>query len=177
MQVGGAHGVAIARGSREGRDIAVGGDGLGENSARGLQQAYAFGGWRNDFRGLLFDNTARIFKTQHQRFSRNSLHEGMIDQAVRHCSSLANRRTRGYTFGMKTAVSIPNELFDMAERLARRTRKSRSRLFSDALREYVARRSPDKVTEAMDQAMAEIGKSNDLFVAAASRRRLVQSEW
>jgi len=78
---------------------------------------------------------------------------------------------------MKTAVSIPNELFDMAERLARRTRKSRSRLFSDALREYVARRSPDRITEAMDQALAEIGASEDPFVAAASRRRLQQSEW
>jgi metal-responsive CopG/Arc/MetJ family transcriptional regulator len=90
---------------------------------------------------------------------------------------LANRRNRGHTFGMKTAVSIPNELFDMAERLARRTRKSRSRLFSDALREYVARRSPDKITEAMDQALAEIGESKDPFVAAASRRQLEESEW
>jgi metal-responsive CopG/Arc/MetJ family transcriptional regulator len=83
---------------------------------------------------------------------------------------------------MKTAVSIPNELFDVAERLARRTRKSRSRLFSDALREYVARRSPDKITEAMDEALAEIAangkeESRDPFVAAASRRRLEQSEW
>jgi predicted transcriptional regulator len=92
----------------------------------------------------------------------------------------AIRRKCGYTFGMKTAVSIPNELFDVAERLARQSRKSRSRLFSDALREYVARRSPDKVTEAMDQALAGIGErseSNDSFVAAASRRRLEQSEW
>jgi metal-responsive CopG/Arc/MetJ family transcriptional regulator len=78
---------------------------------------------------------------------------------------------------MKTAISIPNELFDVAERLARRTRKSRSRLFSDALREYVARRSPDKVTEAMDQALAEIGESNESFVEAASRRRLERSDW
>ena len=90
---------------------------------------------------------------------------------------LANPGTHGYTFGMKTAVSIPNELFEVAERLARRTRKSRSRLFSDALREYVARRSPDKITEAMDQALAEIDEGNDPFVAAAFRRRLEQSEW
>ena len=83
----------------------------------------------------------------------------------------------GYTLGMKTAISIPNELFDVAERLARRTRKSRSRLFSDALREYVARRSPDRITEAMDEALAEIGENNDPFVAAASRKRLEQSEW
>jgi metal-responsive CopG/Arc/MetJ family transcriptional regulator len=78
---------------------------------------------------------------------------------------------------MKTAISIPKELFDVAERLARRSRKSRSRLFSDALREYVARRSPEKITEAMDEALAQIGKSNDPFVAAASRRRLERSEW
>ncbi|MGD0270657.1 MAG: ribbon-helix-helix protein, CopG family [Candidatus Sulfotelmatobacter sp.] len=78
---------------------------------------------------------------------------------------------------MKTAVSIPNELFDVAERLARRTRKSRSRLFSDALREYVNRRSPDRITETMDQALAEIGESDDPFVAGASRRRLEQAEW
>jgi metal-responsive CopG/Arc/MetJ family transcriptional regulator len=78
---------------------------------------------------------------------------------------------------MKTAVSIPNDVFELAERLARRSRKSRSRLFSDALREYVARRSPDKITEAMDQALAEIGEAHDQFTSAASRRRLEQAEW
>jgi metal-responsive CopG/Arc/MetJ family transcriptional regulator len=78
---------------------------------------------------------------------------------------------------MKTAVSIPNELFEMAERLARRTRKSRSRLFSEALREYVARRSPDRITESMDRALAEIGEEKDPFIASASRRRLEQAEW
>lgn len=65
----------------------------------------------------------------------------------------------------------------MAERLARRSRKSRSRLFSDALREYVARRSPDKITQAMDEALAEIGEENDPFLSSVSRRRLEQSEW
>jgi metal-responsive CopG/Arc/MetJ family transcriptional regulator len=78
---------------------------------------------------------------------------------------------------MKTAVSIPNELFEMAEQLAQRTQKSRSRLFSDALREYVARRSPDKITESMNQAVDEIGGEKDTFLSSASRRRLEQSEW
>jgi len=78
---------------------------------------------------------------------------------------------------MKTAVSIPNELFEAAERLARRTRRSRSRLFSDALREYVARRSPDKITESMDRALAEISEQRDPFLTSASRRRLEQAEW
>src|ERR1700704_4101975 len=54
-------------------------------------------------------------------------------------AALARNWSCGYTLGMKTAISIPNDLFDGAERLARRTRRSRSRLFTDALREYLAR--------------------------------------
>jgi metal-responsive CopG/Arc/MetJ family transcriptional regulator len=78
---------------------------------------------------------------------------------------------------MKTAVSIPDEVFEGAERLARRTKKSRSRLFSDALREYVARHSGDKITEAMNIACDEIGDAESEFSGAASRRVLKRSEW
>jgi len=78
---------------------------------------------------------------------------------------------------MKTAVSIPEDVFERAERLARRSKKSRSRLFSDALREYVARHAPDDVTEAMNRVCGEIGPSKDLFVSAAARRVLERSEW
>ena len=82
---------------------------------------------------------------------------------------------------MKTAISIPADLFEGAERLARRTRRSRSRLLRDALREYLARHSPDRVTEAIDQAIAEVGESvngqKDPFRSAAARRTLDRSEW
>ena len=78
---------------------------------------------------------------------------------------------------MKTVVTIPDELVDVIERLSRRTRKTRSRLFNNALREYVARHSPDRIVEAMDQAVAALGDTNDTFIAEASRRRLEQSEW
>jgi len=83
----------------------------------------------------------------------------------------------GYTNGMKTAVSIPEDIFERAERLARRTKKSRSRLFSDALREYVARHAADELTEAMNQVCGEIRESKDPFVSAAARRVLERSEW
>ena len=78
---------------------------------------------------------------------------------------------------MKTAISIPDDVFEGAERLARRTKKSRSQLFSDAVREYVARHAPDEVTEAMDRACAELGKSSDEFVSSAARRILERTEW
>jgi metal-responsive CopG/Arc/MetJ family transcriptional regulator len=78
---------------------------------------------------------------------------------------------------MKTAVSIPDDVFEGAERLARRTKRSRSGLVSDALREYLARHAPDKVTEAMNSAVDEIGGAKDPFISSASRRALERSEW
>ena len=83
----------------------------------------------------------------------------------------------GYTRGMKTAVSIPDDVFEQVERLARRERRSRSEVFSAALREYVARHSPDEVTEAINRVCDEVGDQSDEFVAAAARRILEKTEW
>jgi mRNA-degrading endonuclease toxin of MazEF toxin-antitoxin module len=52
---------------------------------------------------------------------------------------------------MKTAISIPDDVFRSAEKRAKRLKKSRSRLYSEAVAEYVARRSPADVTEAYDR--------------------------
>jgi hypothetical protein len=82
----------------------------------------------------------------------------------------------GYTPGMKTAVSVPDEVFAKAERLARRMKKSRSELFSNALAEYIARHASDDVTETMNQVCDEIGEA-DPFVTAASRSILENTEW
>jgi metal-responsive CopG/Arc/MetJ family transcriptional regulator len=78
---------------------------------------------------------------------------------------------------MKTAVSIPDDVFEDAERLARRTKKSRSRLFSEALKEYVARHANEEVTDAMDRVCAQLGNQRDEFISTASRRVLERSEW
>jgi metal-responsive CopG/Arc/MetJ family transcriptional regulator len=78
---------------------------------------------------------------------------------------------------MKTAVSIPDEIFHEAELLARRTKRSRSRLFSDALKEYLVRWDPDKITRAMNAALDEIGEREDAFVSSSARSILERSEW
>ena len=78
---------------------------------------------------------------------------------------------------MKTAVSIPDDVFEKADRLARRTKKSRSRLFTDALREYVARHAPDEITDAMNRVVDDVGDQADPFVAAAARQILKRVEW
>ena len=90
---------------------------------------------------------------------------------------LAARWAPGYPHAVKTAVFIPDAVFQRAERQARCTGKSRSRLYGDALREYLARHPPNKVTEAMNRACAEVGEGKDPFVSSAARRALGRSEW
>lgn len=78
---------------------------------------------------------------------------------------------------MKTAVSIPDPVFEQAERLARRLKRSRSELYSRALAEYLARHAPDQVTEEMNQAIAAVEEPVDAFAAVAGRRALRRAEW
>lgn len=78
---------------------------------------------------------------------------------------------------MKTAVSIPDDVFEKVERFARRANRSRSEVFSTALREYIARHAPDEVTDAINLAVDEIGDDKDEFVAAAAHRVLEKTEW
>ena len=78
---------------------------------------------------------------------------------------------------MKTAVSIPDEVFEKVERLARRARRSRSEVFTAALKEYVGRHTSDEVTEAMNAVCDEVGNQDDAFVAAVGRRALENTEW
>lgn len=78
---------------------------------------------------------------------------------------------------MKTAISVPDDLFNKAEKLARKTGKSRSQIYQEALTEYLLRREPDAVTEAMDQALTDIDQGSDPWFSEAGRRALEKAEW
>ena len=78
---------------------------------------------------------------------------------------------------MKTAVSIPDAIFEKVERLAERERRSRSEVYSAALGEYVARHAPDEVTDAMNRVCDQVGSEPDEFLAVAARRVLQRVEW
>ena len=83
----------------------------------------------------------------------------------------------GYTFGMKTAISVPDEIFNDAEKLAKRLKISRSQLYRLALTDYVARHSPEAVTEALDRVCADLDTGSEPLVSAAARRVLERTEW
>ena len=93
-------------------------------------------------------------------------------------SVFATGHDPGYTIGMKTAISLPDDLFHAAERHAKRERKPRSQLYAEALAEYLARHAPDEVTEAMNRVVERLGDCGpEPFVAAAGRRVFESTEW
>lgn len=78
---------------------------------------------------------------------------------------------------MKTAISVPDEIFEEAERLAARLEKSRSQLYSEALAEYLSRHDADTVTRRLDEVWGSLSEPRDRFVSATTRRVLERVEW
>jgi predicted transcriptional regulator len=80
---------------------------------------------------------------------------------------------------MKTAISIPDPVFEAAEQLAKRLGKSRSQLYSEAVAQYVERRSDAAVTERLNAIYAtepELSKL-DPVLEALQWRSLPKEEW
>lgn len=90
---------------------------------------------------------------------------------------LASWKSHGYTFGMKTAISIPDKIYSEAERLSRRLKKSRSQLYTEAVTEYLGRHDPEAITEAVNKVCEAVDTQPEPAVSAASRRILKRVEW
>lgn len=78
---------------------------------------------------------------------------------------------------MKTAISLPDDVHRDADRLARRMGKSRSRLYADALRLYLARYDADAVTDALNAVCDETDSSLEPHLEEASRAILRKAAW
>ena len=74
-------------------------------------------------------------------------------------------------------MSIPDEVFEQADQLARRMGTSRSALYARALVEFVARHDTDQVTDQMNRTLDDAGIAGDEFPAAAAQRTLQKTEW
>jgi metal-responsive CopG/Arc/MetJ family transcriptional regulator len=78
---------------------------------------------------------------------------------------------------MKISISVPAPVFQRADRLARRLKKSRSQLYTDAISEYVERHDPDEITAALDAVYGSVESRPEDFVREAGRRTLRSSKW
>jgi len=79
---------------------------------------------------------------------------------------------------MKTAISIPDEIFKQAERASKRLGVSRSELFTRAMQEYLGVQRDANVTASYNEAFADAGQ-DDLaeFRRRAAKKLLESVEW
>ena len=73
---------------------------------------------------------------------------------------------------MKTAISIPDDLYRQVDACSRRLKVTRSRFFATAAREYLARHAaPADATEAWNRVIRAAGQPGDEPGAVALRKR------
>ena len=79
---------------------------------------------------------------------------------------------------MKTAVSIPDPVFDPAERLAGKLGISRSELYQRALRQFLESRSHAVIRESLDAVYGgETDSALDPAIEFAQRLPLPEDDW
>lgn len=79
--------------------------------------------------------------------------------------------------GMKTAISLPDELFAATDALARKLQIPRSRLIATALAEYVAKHRVGRVTERLDAVYGKEEGGADPITRSSARRTMRRSDW
>lgn len=78
---------------------------------------------------------------------------------------------------MKTAISIPNDIFEQAESLARKMEVSRSELYTEAIRIYLKENHIEDVTAKLDEVYKDTNSSLDKGLLNAQTASLPKEEW
>lgn len=78
---------------------------------------------------------------------------------------------------MKTAISLPDDLFEAADSLADRLGVSRSELYARAVAEYVAKHRDEDVTALLNKVFGDEPSGIDPSLRSAQARSVSSSEW
>jgi metal-responsive CopG/Arc/MetJ family transcriptional regulator len=78
---------------------------------------------------------------------------------------------------MKTAVPIPDEIYQSADQLAKRLGMSRSELYAKAVSNYINAHKNEAVTKALDQIYAKEKSEIDPVINVMQLRSLPKEAW
>lgn len=80
---------------------------------------------------------------------------------------------------MKTAIYIPDDIFNLAEKIARRIKVSRSEFYSRAIKEYIRDFQTENITQKLDEIYGdhEIDSKIDKDINNAQLRAIGNEEW
>lgn len=82
-----------------------------------------------------------------------------------------------YTIIMKTAISIPNEVFESAEKLSKRLGQSRSQLYTQAINSYVIKYQKDNLTEKLNEVYESEDSKLSAGLANLQHKSLPKDKW
>ena len=78
---------------------------------------------------------------------------------------------------MKTAISLPDDLFRMADATARKLKISRSQLYATALSEFLERRRTKNITERLNKVYSKERSGVDSALYSAQLKILGKEGW
>lgn len=78
---------------------------------------------------------------------------------------------------MKTAISIPDSVFEAAEKFAQRVGVSRSQLYTKAVKEYLKDHQNDSVTKKLNEVYSEEASCLDRTDHILQYSSLPKDEW
>ena len=78
---------------------------------------------------------------------------------------------------MKTAISVRDDLFKRAEKFSRQKKISRSRLFSEAVEEYLDRQEIGDITANLNEVYSKEDSTVDPVVLKMAIMSLPKDEW
>ena len=84
-----------------------------------------------------------------------------------------------YTFVMKTAISLSDSLYEKAEKTAQYMGITRSKLFANALEEYIIKHNGDMITKKINDVYDKIDPGEfeqDLNIGIESLRELTKND-
>jgi hypothetical protein len=99
---------------------------------------------------------------------------------ITNCYTLRNDTGGGGAVNVKTAVSIQKPLFDRVEALARKMKISRSRLYAQALEEYILKHENRQLLERINAAYQDGPDEDEIKHLKATRitqRKQAEGEW
>ena len=90
---------------------------------------------------------------------------------------LASWYNQSYTQSMKTAISVPDEVFQAADRTAKKLGVSRSELYSTAVYEYIERRRIEDVTSRLNDLYAAEDSELDEHIGQMQSKSIRKEDW
>lgn len=83
----------------------------------------------------------------------------------------------GYTFVMKTAISVPNDVFELSEKLAKQLKVSRSKIFAMGVKKLAEEYDEEEITKQLNEFYEKQPAELDPVIVKMALMSLPKDEW